>query len=88
MVRVVGVSNRGALPPCFSGPPNDWSAEEIEHNVLSKYDPRGMRFSKSDPKSIMLYAFDAALFSDGLGPTNNNTQLSPTDISMIRSLYP
>jgi hypothetical protein len=80
--------NRAAVLRYFSGPPNYWSPEEIEHNVLAKYDPKGMGFSKFDPKSIMLYAFDAALFSDGLGPTNNNTQLSPTDISMIRSLYP
>jgi hypothetical protein len=36
----------------------------------------------------MLYAFDAALFSDGLGPTNENTQLSATDRTMIKQMYP
>jgi hypothetical protein len=82
------VWNRAAVLRYFSGPPNYWTPEDIEHNVLSKYSPKGMIFSKYDPKSIMLYEFDAALFSDGLGPTNNNTQLSATDISMIRSLYP
>ncbi|MFN6107592.1 MAG: M12 family metallopeptidase [Planctomycetaceae bacterium] len=82
------VWNRDAVLRYFSGPPNYWSPEDIEHNVLSKYGTKGMKFSKYDPKSIMLYEFDAALFSDGLGPTNSNTKLSPTDISMIRSLYP
>jgi len=47
-----------------------------------------MLFSKYDPKSIMLYDFDAALFTDGLCPTNSNIKLSPTDITFIKSLYP
>jgi hypothetical protein len=47
-----------------------------------------MLFSKFDPKSIMLYDFDEALFADGLGPTNSNIKLSPTDSSFIKSLYP
>jgi hypothetical protein len=82
------VWNRAAVLRYFSGPPNYWTPEDIEHNVLSKYSPKGMVCTKFDPKSIMLYSFDAALFADGLGPTNNNTKLSPTDINMIRSLYP
>lgn len=41
-----------------------------------------------DPKSIMLYAFDAALFADVLGPTNSNTKVSPMDVAMIKKMYP
>jgi hypothetical protein len=36
----------------------------------------------------MLYAFDADLFSDGRGPTNENVQLSATDQGMIKQMYP
>lgn len=36
----------------------------------------------------MLYAFDGALFSDGLGPTNQNTAVSDKDVAMIKKMYP
>ena len=72
----------------FQGPPNYWSPADIDQNVLSKYSPKGMSATVYDPQSIMLYAFDGALFSDGLGPTNQNTNLSQTDITMIRTMYP
>ena len=72
----------------FQGPPNYWSAADIRHNVLEKYSPKGISATQYDPKSIMLYAFDGALFSDGLGPTNTNTRESPTDVKKIREMYP
>jgi hypothetical protein len=40
-----------------------------------------------DPDSIMLYEFDAALFSDGLGGTHSNGTLSGSDVDMIRKMY-
>lgn len=76
---------------CFErikGPPNYRSEAEIRSNVLKKYSPKGITASKFDPKSIMLYSFDAALFADGKGPTNENSTLSTTDMSMIKRLYP
>ena len=36
----------------------------------------------------MLYSFDADLFTDGKGPTNENRSLSAKDKTMIRSMYP
>jgi hypothetical protein len=72
----------------FQGPPNYWSAQDIQHNVLGKYSPTGVSATKYDPQSIMLYAFDGKLFSDGLGDTNSNSKASPTDIKMIRTMYP
>lgn len=80
--------NVEAVMKYFQGPPNYWSPEDIRSNVLDKYSPRGISATQYDPKSIMLYAFDAALFSDGLGPTNENTKVSATDIKMIRKMYP
>jgi hypothetical protein len=44
--------------------------------------------TRFDPKSIMLYSFDGALFSDGLGPTNENTTVSKDDTRMMKAMYP
>lgn len=80
--------NEAAVMKYFKGPPNYWDADAIRENVLKKYSPRGLQSTEFDPKSIMLYAFDAELFSDGKGPTNENTDLSTTDRSMIKRMYP
>ena len=72
----------------FQGPPNFRGPEEIKSNVVEKYSPRGISATDYDPKSIMLYSFDAALFSDGLGPTNENKTVSPKDVAMIKRMYP
>lgn len=80
--------NKQAVMKYFQGPPNYWSPADIQSNVLEKYSPAGMSFTQYDPMSIMLYAFDGRLFSDGKGPTNTNTKVSPTDIKMMKSMYP
>jgi hypothetical protein len=82
------VWNQHAVMQAFQGPPNYWNPEEIRQNVLLKYSPQGIAASRYDPKSIMLYAFDGSLFSDGKGPTNSNSKVSSTDINMIKSMYP
>jgi len=80
--------NVAAVMKYFQGPPNYWSPEDIKHNVLGKYSPKGVSATRFDPESIMLYAFDGALFSDRLGPTNENRTASPRDIKMIKEMYP
>lgn len=80
--------DKDAVMQYFKGPPNYWSEEDIRQNVLIKYSPKGIKATQFDPKSIMLYSFDAALFSDGQGPTNENSSLSATDRTMIRQMYP
>ena len=82
------VWNERAVMQYFQGPPNYWSPADIRSNVLSKYSPQGLSATRYDPKSIMLYSFDGALFSDGLGPTNSNTKLSQSDVNMIKEMYP
>ena len=80
--------NKAEVMKYFQGPPNFWDADAIQSNVLSKYSPRGIKATKFEPESIMLYAFDAELFSDGRGPTNENVRLSVTDQTMIKKMYP
>ncbi len=70
----------------LSGPPNSWSLEQIETNVLGQYDPRALRSTPFDPDSIMLYPFPASWTEDGRATTNNG-DLSPVDIQLARDIY-
>ena len=71
----------------FSGPPNYWSKDEIDRNVLQKYSPAGLSATPFDSQSIMLYQFAPELFTDHKG-TPNNTKLSERDKQMIQQMYP
>lgn len=79
--------NTAAVMKYFQGPPNFWTPDDIQHNVLGKYSAQGVSATRFDAKSIMLYSFDGALFSDGKGATNSNTTLSAADVKMIKSMY-
>jgi hypothetical protein len=70
----------------FSGPPNNWSKADIDSNILQKYSPEGISASRFDRKSIMLYQFDASLFTDHKA-TPLNYQLSKEDKTMIGQMY-
>jgi hypothetical protein len=80
--------NKAAVLTYFKGPPNYWTKSDIESNVLHKYSPKRVKATVFDPASIMLYTFDAELFADGKGPTNENSRLSKKDRAMIRRMYP
>lgn len=71
----------------FSGPPNFWSREEIDHNVLRRYSRNHTNATSFDSKSIMLYHFPGALFVSGTG-TPMNTDLSASDKKFIGLMYP
>lgn len=78
--------NREAVIASLSGPPNYWTVEEIEHNVLSSYDPREVLNTPFDPDSIMLYPFPAEWTQDGRS-TKSNGDLSTDDIALARRIY-
>jgi hypothetical protein len=71
----------------FMGPPNFWTKNEIDFNIFDKYSSMQTQFTEFDPKSIMLYAFPAALFLNHVG-TDNNTRLSDVDKQFIGTIYP
>jgi hypothetical protein len=79
--------NKATVYKTFSGPPNNWSRAEIDHNILQKYSPEGISATSFDRKSIMLYQFDAALFTNHKG-TPLNFELSKLDEKMIGTMYP
>ena len=79
--------NLPAVYAYFSGPPNNWSKEEIDNNVVSKYSVDQLNASTYDPNSIMLYQFDGALIKGGK-PTKFNTRMSTGDKRFIKKQYP
>jgi hypothetical protein len=79
--------NRQAVYSYFSGPPNYWTREQVDHNVFDRYSREETNSSAFDRSSIMLYPFPAEFFVGGAG-TPSNTDLSPTDRAFIASVYP
>jgi hypothetical protein len=76
--------NREVVLRDLSGPPNNWTPEQIEHNVLTKYSVDHIRGTTFDPKSVMLYFFPASWTLNGQG-TSANEVLSETDKAFIAS---
>ncbi len=79
--------NKDAVYAAFSGPPNNWTKGAIDQNILDKYSPNGIDATAFDTDSIMLYQFDASLFSPPKA-TPLNTKLSKHDEAFIRTMYP
>jgi hypothetical protein len=84
--------NVQAVIDVFSGPPNNWSPEQIRSNIIDKYRLDQLNATAFDPGSIMLYHFPPQLIA---GPpalaasgTPNNTSLSPGDKGLVSSVYP
>jgi hypothetical protein len=84
--------NEAAVLAAFSGPPNNWSKDEIHSNIIDKYSLDQLNATKFDPNSIMLYSFPkelikgpAALAKTG---TRENTALSSLDKRFIKQMYP
>ena len=78
--------NRDAVINDLSQPPNSWSAEQIEFNVLQAVDPADVNATAMDPKSIMMYPIPAAWTLDGFS-AGFNSDLSEKDRKFIRKQY-
>lgn len=74
--------NRDAVIRDLMGPPNFWTLEQIEHNVLVKYSRDQIRGTEFDPDSIMLYFFPDEWTLNGRG-TKANPVLSLLDKEFI-----
>ena len=79
--------NLPAVYAYFAGPPNFWSKEDTDINVVSKYSVDQLNATKFDPDSIMLYQFDGALIKGGKA-TKFNTRMSTGDKRFIKKQYP
>jgi serralysin len=65
----------------------NWSKEDVDNNLFTKYNEDEINGTSFDPKSIMLYSFPKELTTDGFS-TGWNTVLSENDKNQIRRLYP
>lgn len=80
--------NKEAVFRYFSGPPNYWDRETIQHNLFDAYSVSQTQFSAYDPKSIMHYAIEASLLTDPGKAVGWNGELSASDTKFISELYP
>jgi serralysin len=78
--------NRDAVMRELSGPPNNWSAEQIEFNVLNPASPDDVNATTLDPTSIMMYPIPASWTEDGFS-TGLSSDLSNVDRQFIRKQY-
>lgn len=84
---VAGIQwNRNAVIQELSGPPNSWSVQQIEFNVLTPASPDEVDATPLDPKSIMMYPIPASWTMNGFS-TGTNTDLSDMDRKFIRKQY-
>lgn len=66
--------------------PDGWTKAEVDTNLFAKYSPDLVYRSDFDPDSIMMYAVDQALTTDGYS-TAWNSQLSNKDKALIAAAY-
>jgi serralysin len=78
--------NREAVIKELTRPPNSWSVEKIEFNVLDPASPEDVEATAVDPKSIMMYPIPATWTTDGFS-AGFNSDLSDADKKFIRKQY-
>ena len=78
--------NRDAVIRDLSGPPNNWTPEQIEFNIFQAFDARETNFSDVDPQSIMMYPIPAHWTNSGFS-VGFNSDLSPQDRQFIHEQY-
>lgn len=71
----------------YAGPPNNWSREDVDHNLFQKYAADSTQFTQFDRESIMLYSVPNEL-TIGDWEVGWNTTLSSTDKAHIAQIYP
>ena len=79
--------NRDRIIQDLSGPPNNWTLEQIEHNMFEPYSKNETNHTNQiDKLSIMMYPIPAKWTLDGFS-TVMNRELSQTDKTFIRQEY-
>jgi hypothetical protein len=69
------------------GPPNNWSREQIKHNVIDRYSAEEVSASDPDYDSVMTYAVPNR-WTIGDYEVERNTELSARDIEWLQKTYP
>lgn len=79
--------DKQAVYAYYMQPPNNWTKEQIDHNLFDKIDQAEITNSTYDPLSIMLYPIPKEFLKSG-DPVGMNTFLSRQDALFIESVYP
>jgi hypothetical protein len=79
--------NKAAVYEYYGGPPNNWTKEQVDTNLFTRYSADITQFSAFDRESIMLYPIPNE-FTEGDFEVGWNRVLSATDKSYIATLYP
>ncbi len=79
--------NRQAVYAYYSGPPNNWTEEEVDRNLFQLYERDCTQYSAFDQYSIMLYPIPQE-FTDGDFTVGWNQALSAVDKAFIATCYP
>jgi hypothetical protein len=79
--------NRQQVIQDLSGPPNNWSVDEIEFNMFHPFAVQETNATPLDKDSIMMYPIPTRWTLDGFS-AGLNTDLSPLDKQFIRTQYP
>jgi serralysin len=79
--------NRRQVIADLSGPPNNWDAATIEHNMFEPVAAAETNFTALDAQSIMMYPIPAGWTTDGFS-VGLNSDLSATDKQFIHGQYP
>lgn len=79
--------HKEAVYAYYAGPPNNWSKEQVDTNLFTRYSATLTQFSAFDRDSIMLYPIPND-FTIGDFEVGWNRALSPTDKQFVATLYP
>lgn len=79
--------NRESVYRYYMGPPNNWSKEQVDHNLFAQYSKDVTQFSHFDTQSIMLYSVPKELTTNGF-EVGWNKSLSETDKAFMGKMYP
>jgi serralysin len=78
--------NRTQVIKDLSGPPNNWSLEQIEFNVFRNYEEAEVRATPVDAASIMMYPIPKTWTTNGFS-AGLNSDLTATDRSLVTFAY-
>ncbi len=79
--------NKAALYDFYKGPPNFWTPEQVEINLLQVYDKEATQYSEFDPHSIMLYPIPKQFTTNDF-EVGWNSALSELDKQFAHEWYP
>lgn len=85
------VWDEAAVLEFYSGSPNNWDEDKIRYNILRKINPKEVKGTDWDPRSVMHYPFKDGLISAPAAWTNGtprNYTMSQPDVDWVRVSYP